>query len=69
MTVKEKWQEEAWFDGVEQGIQKDIQQGMQQGIQHGIQQGIQQALTALNELIGSGMSYEDAVKKLNSGTS
>ena len=55
MTVKEKWQEEAWFDGEEQGIQK------------GIQKGIQQTLTALNELIGSGMSYEDAVKKLNSG--
>ena len=56
MSVKEKWQEEAWFDGEEHGIQQ------------GLQQGIQQGANKLAELIKTGLSVDEALKLVNGNT-
>ena len=53
MSLKEKWQNEARYEGI------------QQGIQQGIRQGIQQATAKLAELINSGLSVEDALKEVS----
>ena len=56
MSIKEKWQEEAWFDGEESGKQQGLQQGLQQGA------------TRLAELIKNGMSVDDALNEVTGAT-
>ena len=56
MSIKQKWQEEARMEGKEEGLRQGVQQGMQQGIQQGA--------AKIVELIKSGLSPEEALKKV-----
>jgi len=51
--------------GLQQGIEKGLQQGIEKGMQQGLQQGILQGASELAKLLQSGISLEEALKKLN----
>ena len=65
MTIVEKWRNEGWVDGMEIGEKKGEKKGMKKGMEIGEKKGVYAGTAKMVELIKSGLSPEEAMRKCN----
>ena len=57
MTIEEKWRSESWLDGKEEGLAEGLEAGADKGVSAGA--------SKIVELIKSGLSPDEALRKVN----
>ena len=69
MTIAEKYRNEGWVEGREEGREEGIAEGREEGREEGIVEGAEKGANAgankIIELIKSGLSPDEALRKFN----